>query len=274
MTAPQTRTLPPDYHTHNLRCKHAQDTPVDYARAAVRNGVKEMACTDHCPTDDNFDIEHRMELSEFPDYLGSIEEAQKVSGVTVLRGVEADYYPGCEKFLGPFLSTAKLDIVLGSVHYLDYWAFDNPAQKSIWNSVDTTGAWSNYFDLIMQMVNTGLYDIASHLDLPKKFCHRPPDAKIREMVLPVLDRMAETGMGLEINTSGALVPAAEFYPSPAILTWAAERNLPLSFGSDSHIPGRVGDGFPKAVALAREVGFKTCVRFRDRKMTRVPLPES
>lgn len=264
--------LPADYHTHNLLCKHAQHRCPDYARHGAHRGLPEMACTDHCPTDDGFGIDHRMELSQFPAYRSMVQEASETEGIKVLYGVEADYYPGCEKFLGPFLEKEPFDVVLGSVHFLDYWDFGRPEKRGLWDGVDITGAWKRYFELIMELVNTGLYDLASHLDLPKKFGKRPPDAAVREMVLPVFDRMAETGMGLEINTSGALVPCAEFYPSAEILSWAAERELPLSFGSDAHVPDRVGDGFEDAVQLAWEVGFTRCVRMDKRQKKLVPLP--
>ena len=39
----------------------------------------------------------------------------------VLFGIEADYYRGCETFLGKWLEVQDFDLVLGSVHFIDDW---------------------------------------------------------------------------------------------------------------------------------------------------------
>jgi histidinol-phosphatase (PHP family) len=264
--------LPPDYHTHTELCRHATGRPVDYARAAKTRGVPELAITDHAPTEDGYDIEHRMELDEFPTYRQWVAEAVRTGGPPVLFGVEADYYEGCTAFLGNWLASHAFDIVLGSVHYLDYWAFDDPAQRNLWEHVDIPGVWRKYFALIAAMADSGLYDVAAHLDLPKKFGYRPPDSDLSEMVRPVLDRIAAAGMAIEINTSGLLRPAAEVFPSPQILAWARERDIPVTFGSDAHSPERIGADFEHAVQLAREAGYAFSTRYRRRRPEPIPLP--
>lgn len=263
---------PPDYHTHTRLCKHARGIPAEYARSAVSNHVPELACTDHCPTPDQFDLEHRMELAEFDTYAGWVRDVQALGEPTVLFGVEADYYVGCTEFLSAWLSAQPLDLVLGSVHYLDYWAFDNPEQRSLWETADLRGVWQKYFELITEMVQTGLYDVAAHLDLPKKFGHRLPDNVLYELVLPVLDTISVSGMAIEINTSGLGKPIAEFFPSAEILAWACERKIPLTFGSDAHDPSVVGAEFDAAVIMARQAGYTHSLRFRGRRAEPIPLP--
>jgi histidinol-phosphatase (PHP family) len=264
--------LPPDYHTHTDLCKHASGRPVDYARAAAGNGLPGLACTDHCPTNDGYDIEHRMEPGQYPRYREWVEEAQSAGPVPVLFGVEADYYPGGVAHLKSWLPRQPLDIVLGSVHYLDYWAFDNPAQRSLWETVDVKRVWQRYFGLVRELAATRLYDVAAHLDLPKKFGFRPKDRDIRECVLPALDALAAHGLALEINTSGIHKPAAEPFPSTQILSWAREREIPLTFGSDAHEPGRVGSDFELALRMAREAGYTHRAEYHRRQRSLVPLP--
>jgi histidinol-phosphatase (PHP family) len=108
--------------------------------------------------------------------------------------------------------------------------------------------------------------------LPKKFGHRPPDKDLKEMVQPVLDRMAEAGMGMELNTSGLRKPVSEIYPSPVIVSLARERDIPICFGSDAHSPSEVGAGFALALALAREAGYTDYFKIRQRKRERFSLP--
>lgn len=261
----------PDYHTHTTLCKHAAGRPADYRAAAAGRGMRQLAATDHCPTDDGFGHDHRMALDDLPTYLEWVQEASAGPGPELLLGIEADYYRGGLRSLDRLLSRHEFDIVLGSVHFLDYWARD-PALKSLARNPDAAYVWREYFQRIGEMADTRLYDIASHLDLPKKFGNAIAEAELREYALPALDRLAEAGMALEINTSGLLHPPQACYPSPAILRWAAERGIGLTFGSDSHAPERVGDGFDVALTLAREAGFTHYREYRRRTPRAVPLP--
>ena len=134
------------------------------------------------------------------------------------------------------------------------------------------GVWREYFALLTTLVNLRAFDVVAHLDLPKKFGHRLRDKEMTEMIQPLLDRIAKAGMAIEINTSGWRREVCEAYPSPLILALACEREIPITFGSDSHAPKEVGYEFAKAVQLAREVGYTESVQFRKRQPSRLPLP--
>lgn len=270
MPANTTTALPPDYHSHNSLCKHAVGCPADYARAARHNGVPELACTDHCPTDDGFGIEHRMRLDQFDDYLQGVADA-RATGVPVLLGIEADYYPGCQRFLEPWIARHPFDVVLGSVHYLDYWSTD-PTRRTLAGGLEPELLWKRYFELMGELADTGLYDVAAHFDLPKRFGNALPKDRLRIYAEPALDRLAAAGMALEINTSGLKHACQSCYPSINILTWACERGVGLTFGSDSHNPERVGAGFEHAVALARQAGYTQSWVYRKRKPRPQDLP--
>jgi len=262
----------PDYHIHTALCAHAEGEVGDYWSAAKRNGLPEICFTDHAPNPDGYDPAHRMRMDEFPLYRNAIADIQGGEDPRVLFGVEADYYEGCERFLTQWLSGQGFDFVLGSVHFIDGWGFDNPEERHIWDSVDITATWRKYFETIARLVETHLFDAVGHMDLPKKFGHRPSDKDLKEMVQPVLDRMAEGGMGMELNTSGLRRPVREIYPSPVIVSLARERAIPICFGSDAHSPLDVGADFDMALKLARDAGYTEFFRIRQRKKERVPLP--
>jgi len=262
---------PPDYHTHHELCQHASGRTIDYARAARDNGIKEFAATDHCPTDVGFGKEHRMTLEEFPRYRNDVIEARReVPEVSILFGVEADYYPGCEHFLKPFLENEAFDIVLGSVHFRDYWS-SNKLKRGLSDGDLPLLVWQEYFSLIGRLADTGLYDVVTHLDLPKRFGNAINRDLLRKSCLPALDRIAQAGMAIEINTSGMIHSIAEMYPSLDMLSWASERGIGLTFGSDAHSPDRVGDRFDDALKLARAAGFKKARRFAKRAWTEYPI---
>lgn len=212
-----------------------------------------------------------MRPEQFDEYLKDVADAQSF-GVTVLLGVEADYYPGCQTFLEPWLDRHPFDIVLGSVHFLDYWAKD-PSVRTLASGSSPLVIWQKYFELMGELADTKLYDVAAHFDLPKRFGNAIAREQLREFALPALDRLAAAGMALEINTSGLNHACQSCYPSMAILAWACERGVGLTFGSDSHTPDRVGAGFEHAVALAKQAGYTHSWVYRKRKARKQVLPD-
>lgn len=264
----------PDYHLHTPLCKHARGEPVEYRLHAKHIGLLEICFTDHVPAPDGYDPDHRMALEEFPVYQRQILSLHNGQAPEVLMGIEADYYEGCTGFLQQWLPVQMFDYVLGSVHFIDDWGFDNPGERQIWDSVDVTATWQHYFGSIRKMIGTGLFDAIGHLDLPKKFGYRPVDRDLREMVCPVLDDMARAGMGMEVNTSGLRKPVGEIYPSLLILTLARERDIPICFGSDAHLPSEVGSGFSEALRWVREAGYTHYFRIKRHQKRLIPLPQS
>ncbi|MCP4683168.1 MAG: histidinol-phosphatase HisJ family protein [Desulfobacterales bacterium] len=264
----------PDYHIHTDLCKHANGAPFAYRLEAERQKITEICFTDHAPNPDGYDPAHRMELSQFTLYRDMISSLEDGNVPSVLFGIEADYYDGCEQFLSEWLPAQGFDLVLGSVHYIEDWGFDNPDQRHVWDSVDVTATWRRYFKLIEKLAESRLFDAVGHLDLPKKFGHRPSDKDLEEVVQPALDRMAIAGMGIELNTSGLRKPVGEIYPSLLILSMAYERDIPICFGSDAHSPGEIGAGFDLALKLAREAGYSRYFKIKQRKKQVVSLPET
>jgi histidinol-phosphatase (PHP family) len=261
-----------DYHVHSALCRHATGAAADYVLAARTTGVAELGFTDHAPAPDGYDPGNRMVMEQFPRYRDEVAAAAAAAPEpVVLFGVEADYYPAGVGFLRDWLPAQKFDLVLGAVHYIGGWGFDNPTALRAWESVDVTGAWREYFRLLGELAATRLFDVVAHLDLPKKFGHRPKDREVIEMAQPVLDRIAAAGMGLEISTSGLRKAVKEIYPSPFLLALARERQIPICFGSDAHRPEDVAFAFDQALALARAAGYTQMLQCRQREKQLVPL---
>jgi histidinol-phosphatase (PHP family) len=265
--------LPPDLHVHTWLCGHAEGTPAEYARAAEQAGLPEICFADHAPAPDGYDPETRMRIEQYPLYVNAVREAVAKARLTVRFGIEADYYEGCEKFLADWLPRQDFDLVIGSVHFIGDWAFDNPAYTASWQTVDVADAWRRYFALVGRLADSRLYDVVGHLDLPKKFGHKPPSGRaLREMAAPALDRIAAAGMAIELNTSGLWRPVAEIFPNPELAQMAFERNIPICFGSDAHSPKQVGYRFAEAVTFARQLGYARYARFEKRRRELAPIP--
>lgn len=262
--------FPPDYHTHNHYCRHAGGCVADYVKAAEAKGIPEIACTDHIPFPDDPAPAIRMTHTEFSLYLEDVRVAAAGATIPVLLGLEADYSPLlAESFLPQLLAQAEFDVVLGSIHTGPYWDLlpEDPAATPDY----VRQIWQTYFAKVHDMVKSGLYDVCSHFDLPKRRGIFLPEAQLREIVLPVLDSVAAQGMSIEINTSGLRHGAQEPYPAEAILRWMYERGISITFGSDAHAPEDVGQFFEEAVALAARAGYTDSARYRKRQKTGIPF---
>lgn len=265
----------PDYHIHTPLCKHAEGKLEEFLATARRKNLPEICFTDHAPNPDNYDPKHRMSIAEFAAYKKMIQALAAASATpSVLTGVEADYYEGCERFLKEWLPRQELDLVIGSIHYIADWGFDNPVEREVWDNVDVANTWQAYFELVGRLADTRLFDVVGHFDLPKKFGYCPPENKIREMVKPTLEKIARAGMTIEINTSGLRKTVKEIYPSLLLLTMARVAGISICFGSDAHEPGEVGYEFAAGLALAHEAGYSEAVRFSGRKKIQYALPRT
>jgi len=114
------------------------------------------------------------------------------------------------------------------------------------------------------MAKSNLFDIVGHLDLPKMFKFLPKK-DIRLLAKEALKAIKQSGMTLEINTSGLRKPINEIYPSKALLQEAFALDIPITFSSDAHALEHIGYGYDDALKLAKEVGYTHATYFKNRE---------
>jgi histidinol-phosphatase (PHP family) len=272
MAVPRSTPDLPDYHMHTPLCRHAVGEPEEYAQRAVERGLGEIGFSDHCPMPPGYDPAFRMTAAQYPDYVAMVERCRKAFPALRIRlGLEADYHPGTEAAVRETIARYPFDYVIGSVHYLGDWGFDNPDLVHRFEGKDLHDLYRQYFDLVARMAGTGMYDVVGHFDLIKKFGHRP-DRDFEPLERRALEAVAAAGMAVELNTSGLRRAAREIYPTLRVLRAARGMGIGITFGSDAHEPGLVGEAFPEALALARAAGYAESRRYEGREHERVPLP--
>ncbi len=264
-----------DYHLHTPLCLHAEGHPREYAAQAAKLGLAEIGFSDHNPMPEYFD-NWRMTIGDFPQYLEIIEEARsEFPNLPIRLALECDYLSGREDWIEKQAKMADFDYLIGSVHYIaDGWDVDNPAHLSRWKD---TGAvqeiWDLYWKLYPQMIRRQLFDFYAHPDLPKKFGLRP-EGDLRSYYEPTIQALVDTKGVFEVSTAGLRKDCRELYPSREFLEMAFSAGVPIVISSDSHAPGQVGIHFDQALALVRDVGYRSTVRFHKRQRIEVPLPEA
>ncbi len=260
-----------DYHLHTPLCRHATGTPSDYAAAALARGFTEIGFADHNPMPEPFD-DWRMTIDELPRYVQSVEEARRAHPECVIRlGLECDFIPGYEWWIEKLAAMAEWDYLIGSVHYIaPGWDVDNPRWIGKFREHPVAEIWALYWKAYEACIRSGLFDFVAHPDLVKKFGHRPA-GDLRPYYEGSVAALAAKGVPFEINTAGLRKDVREMYPAKEFLAMAFEAGAPLLINSDAHSPEEVGRDFDKAVALAREAGYRRTLRFQGRRSSPVPI---
>ncbi len=210
-------------------------------------------------------------FSEHDEYLERIDRdlirvlGKEYPEIGLRLGLEMDFIPGRQNYIRGLLAHNQFDYVLGSVHFIDGWGFDHPDHRVRFEELDIDEVYDDYFSLVKEAVETGLFDIVSHLDLVKVWGHRPKRRDIFEFVQPVLRCVKEAGMVIEINSGGLRKPVGEMYPSFDILKQMAKMEIPITLGSDAHHPDQLGYGLNEAARLARQAGYDKFVKFESRR---------
>lgn len=262
-----------DYHTHTSLCKHATGDLEEYVQQAVKVGLDEIGCSEHIPMPDRFDEIHRMDLDQYySDYAPRVtslrEEFRGV--IEIKRGIEADFFPGTEKWVGDFIGENDFDFVIGSVHFIGEWGFDNAVFVHRYEERDINATYRAYFKAVQQSARSGLFDIIAHCDLVKKFGHRPTE-DLQDIMKETMKAIRDHDLCIEINTSGLRKPVKEVYPSETILAMAKELGIPLTLGSDAHHPEDVGKDFDAASHLVNVYGAGRIAVFTKRQRSMVSL---
>ncbi len=258
-----------DYHLHSdFSDGHAGLD--EMARRALDQGINEIGFSDHL-VPGRLDFKgYGIDRGRLDEYVAAVDAARRrFPGLRILLGVEVDYTADTAGEMAAVLDALPLDYVICSVHFVDDFLFDLTSHRDDERWRDTDGIYRRYWELIGEAAAWGHGDIAGHLELPKKFGRRPA-GDVAAAQDAALDAIAAAGLAIELNTAGLDMPAAEVYPSPAILDAARARDIPLVLGSDAHWPEQVGRHFGAAVSLARASGHESLLRLSDR--AQVPLP--
>ena len=277
MSESANKTPRADLHTHTALCKHASGTPEEYLAAAQKAGLAYWGISDHFPAPAGYDAAFRMAPDELPRYfeiLGSLRKAADGSSLTILAAAEFDYVPGrmdeVAAALAPYRN--EFDYLIGSVHYVGDFAFDDPDKLNEWPRYGVDAVWDDYLSDLKTFVELGGFDVMAHSDLPKKFGfrHSKPETVHRRMA-EIYECAAAKGICLELNTAGLRVAAKEIYPAAELLRAAFRAGMKITLGSDAHKPEHIACAFDDAAALARSIGWTTHTAFVRGKPVELPL---
>jgi len=263
-----------DYHVHTPLCGHATGRLEEYVQRAIELGLEELGFSGHYPYPPSFKppVDNCViPQQRFGEYLSEVSHLRELYSdrIKIRAGAEFDYL-GPGRSFHP-LETARelgLDFCIASVHIVDGVVVDYTPEllrsqlDRFQGGID--GVYQRYYEALGEIAAGGYCCILGHFDLVKKFNTLPglaPGGDHSRLVERVLDLIADSGMVLEINTSGWDKPCQEQYPSLEILRRAVARGIGLTVGSDAHSPREVGRHFDRLADVLESLGVNQLVRF-------------
>ena len=260
-----------DYHVHAGESPDASGSIEQFCERAAEIGLKEIVFTEHFDATPR-DIAYK--LYDYEKCRGLVDRMQAQFGdrLSVKLGIEIGYRPGQEVEIIEFLDGKEFEVVIGAVHWVgrELICDDFVVGKT------EEEAHTRYFATLLPLVESGLFDVLAHLDIIKR--HGTPlygpfnVEKWMPFMEPVLKKLIQKGMALEINTSGVRQAPGEPYPGLPVMKMYRELGGKLvTIGSDAHTVDTLGVGVDTAAALLKEAGFTEFTRFDGRKPIPTPL---
>jgi histidinol-phosphatase (PHP family) len=262
------RWRPPDNHVHTRFSWDTAESATMLAACerAVAQGLPAIAFTEHLDftvwldedraTADGLVDRHPAQQTpiDVEGYLADLEECRaRFPDLRIWSGVETGEPHLFAASIAGHLRNSPVDRVLGSLHSLSDEGRLVGVTRLLWS--DPVGTMRRYLAELVDMIESSdVFQVLAHCDFPRRYwpggAHKYVEKDFEEEYRAVFRALASSGRALEINTSSPLASADQF-------RWFHEEGgEAVSFGSDAHQPGRVGDKFDLAADVVEAAGFR------------------
>lgn len=260
--------LPPDNHVHSewsYDARHSGSMERTCERA-VAIGLPAVAFTEHVdftewgegdqiPPGDPMITRTLVRPLDVGDYQASVQRCrERFPELRVVTGIETGEAHLFTGSVSRVLKAGSFDRVLGSLHAIEHEGkLVDPQQ--LFGTHSPGEVVRRYFAEIVRLIEgSDVFGVLAHVDYPRRYwpSSAPPydEHDYEDEYRAVFRALASTGRALEINTKSPLASAE------LVRWWYDEGGPAVSFGSDTHAPGRVGDKFELATDVVEQAGFR------------------
>ncbi|MFW9834551.1 MAG: histidinol-phosphatase HisJ family protein [Candidatus Thorarchaeota archaeon] len=272
-----------DYHIHPNYSIDAEGEVEEFCKAAVNQGLKEIAFTTHLDTDriaedcyvnvkgKTVDITSGVWFEDYETTIRTAGDQYQEEGLQVLLGVEVDCFPGVLKALPERFFSTDFDFVIGSVHLLDHIAISaNGRAEEAFRKYTMEELGEKYYSILLDSIDLDIFDVLAHIDLYRRYGVEFYGKGIHDLWKPHIQqlskRMKSKNVGFEINTSSLRRGMQQPMPEERIVRALRNEGIDIvTVGSDAHTPADVGKGIEIAIEMIRKAGFDGPSIFRKRR---------
>ncbi len=259
-----------DGHIHIERGEYTLDWINRFVRRAEEMQLDEIRLLEHCYRFEEF-VPMYDSVCSYSEYVDAwfhrqagvlklndyLELTEKVRSerfpVKILFGLEICYFKEYEKFTAELLKDKGFDFLLGSIHFVDDFAFDHKAEH--WADIDVDRIFRRYFEDSVSLAKSGLFDGIGHPDTIKLFGHRP-SFPLTGYYEKLAEALAENDMYADQN-SGAERRCPDTAPlgmDTELIRILKKHNVKIITSSDAHRPEDVGYKIRELEEIVRNCG--------------------
>ncbi|OAQ52020.1 histidinol-phosphatase [Natrinema mahii] len=215
-------------------------------RAAEAAGLEGVGFADHCNVASRERPESMRGVYGFNLDLTyerrrrGIERLRSDFDLEIYDAVEMDYDPRDEAAIDAFLSEAGFEYAVGSVHDVDGHNVQVASHFAAMSDAERDAVVDEYFDRLVALVESELFDIAAHVDL----LERTPPLRGRATeghYRRVARALADSPTVPEVNAGRALSDAGVVHPAERFLEVLRDHDVTVTVGTDSHRPDELPD---------------------------------
>ncbi|MDD3035225.1 MAG: histidinol-phosphatase HisJ family protein [Bacteroidales bacterium] len=175
------------------------------------------------------------------EYFKLIENVRKQRyPVEIKFGLEICYFREHEKFIEKLTKDKGFDFLLGSVHFVDDFAFDHKPEH--WEGIDVDKIYRRYFEESIALAKSKLFDGIGHPDTIKLFGHSP-SFSLLNYYKNLAKALADNGMYADQNSGVArrCPKTSSLGMDKKLLQALKKHGVNIITSSDAHCPNDVGD---------------------------------
>ena len=182
--------------------------------------------------------ENARPLKDYTDFIDSMKKQQ--FPITLKFGLEVCYSPEHEKDIDNIRNMYPFDFLVGSIHFIDGWAFSHMRQPWKKEGYNLDDLYDRYYELMYELAQSNLFSGLAHPNSLQCFGAYPTGDYETEY-----DRIAralkENNMHIEESSGLAInYGDTELGMNESMLRAMISRNVRILTASDAHTPQNVG----------------------------------
>ncbi|HBL84909.1 MAG: hypothetical protein A2Y17_06725 [Clostridiales bacterium GWF2_38_85] len=243
-----------DCHIHIERGPYTLDWINKFINKAVEQGLSEIWLLEHsyrfieflpmyndiCANNSYIKtwLAKKGGVCNLSDYLHLIDEVRNSElPIKIKFGLEICYFKNSEEFIGQLIKNKGFDFTIGSIHFIDHFAYDH--KPEFWDGVDVDEAYKRYFETSIDLAKSRVFDGIAHPDCIKLYGHKPT-FELTEYYNSLAAELAKSDMYAEQNSGSSRRTNAELGMSVELIKAIKANKIRIITASDAHCPEDVG----------------------------------